>query len=128
MNAAPSDEQGRIVTGVTVSQSTVVRQNRIKDSCESRLNRPSHERAVDMFQNLRRRAADICPRSQHPLHHGHQQRRGRPLGQFPNGTGTISVTTPSGGAVTGSYANGRITGTAVDSGGDPGTFIVSRQQ
>jgi len=53
---------------------------------------------------------------------------GTVTGQFPNGTGTVSVTTPSGGAVTGSYANGRMTGTAVDSGGDPGTFIVSRQQ
>ena len=53
---------------------------------------------------------------------------GTVTGQFPDGTGTFSVTTPSGGAVTASYANGRMTGTAVDSGDDPGTFIVSRQQ
>jgi hypothetical protein len=52
---------------------------------------------------------------------------GTVTGQFPNGSGTISITTPSGSAVTGSYANGRMTGTAVDSGGDPATFIVNRQ-
>ena len=53
---------------------------------------------------------------------------GTVTGQFPDGTGTFSVATPSGGAVTASYANGRMTGTTVDSGDDPGTFTVSRQQ
>ncbi len=52
---------------------------------------------------------------------------GTVTGQFPDGTGTFSVTTPSGGGLTGNYANGRITGTARDSGGDAGTFVLTRQ-
>ena len=52
---------------------------------------------------------------------------GTVTGQFPDGTGTISLTTPSGSAVTGSYANGRITGSVLDSGGDTATVVITRQ-
>jgi hypothetical protein len=52
---------------------------------------------------------------------------GTVTGQFPDGTGTLSLTTPSGSAVTGSYANGRITGSVLDSGGDTATVVMTRQ-
>ena len=52
---------------------------------------------------------------------------GTVTGQFPNGAGTFSVVTPSGSGASGNYANGRMTGTSRDGGGDPGTFVLTRQ-
>jgi hypothetical protein len=52
---------------------------------------------------------------------------GTVTGSFPNGSGTFNGVSPSGGSFSGTYANGRMTGTAVDSGDDPANFIATRQ-
>ena len=52
---------------------------------------------------------------------------GTVTGSFPNGAGTISFVTPSGGSFTGTYANGRMTGTLIDSGDDASTIVLIRQ-
>jgi hypothetical protein len=53
---------------------------------------------------------------------------GTVTGQFPDGAGIFSITTPGGSAASGNYANGRMTGTATDGSDDPpATFIVTRQ-
>ena len=59
---------------------------------------------------------------------------GTVTGQFPNGSGTFSVTTTGGGdeytVVNGSYANGRMTGTFTSVESDStstGTFVINRQ-
>jgi hypothetical protein len=52
---------------------------------------------------------------------------GTVTGPFPDGAGTISFTTPGGGSFSGTYGNGRITGTVTDSAGDPLPVSLTRQ-
>jgi hypothetical protein len=52
---------------------------------------------------------------------------GTVTGSFPNGSGTHNGVSPGGSSFSASFANGRMTGTSIDSGGDAGTFIMTRR-